>query len=221
MTNLVDTLTASAGRPADWEPKAPSVFAELRERHPELQTQRLRKSTLLALSWAIEDEMVARADNPVLIGSFQHGSYFFASRRRWRELARVSRAAVVMAQFDGKAPEVEGVLTVDFAGDEPMRREWNVICDAHEYSAMLTAWELPGQGEVLDRDRLFESIYTIEPHVTRDATRACLHVAAAHGLVEAHPLLFELADEPPASATDAAAASAVFNRTLAYVDAFG
>src|ERR1700753_1113401 len=40
---------AAAGRPA----AAPSVFAALRRRHPGLQPQILRKSTLLALTQAI------------------------------------------------------------------------------------------------------------------------------------------------------------------------
>src|SRR3954449_9295044 len=42
----------------------PSVFAELRKRHPHLAPYRLRKSTLLALSWALEDEFCARAERP-------------------------------------------------------------------------------------------------------------------------------------------------------------
>ncbi|MGN6162409.1 MAG: MerR family transcriptional regulator, partial [Marmoricola sp.] len=46
---------AAATRP----PESPSVFAELRRRHPGLAVHRLRKSTLIALSWAIEDECCA------------------------------------------------------------------------------------------------------------------------------------------------------------------
>ena len=37
-------------------PTSPSIFAELRRKHPTLVTHRLRKSTLIALSWALEDE---------------------------------------------------------------------------------------------------------------------------------------------------------------------
>src|SRR5215218_1074717 len=38
----------------DEPPGAPTVYAVLRRRHPALVPQRLKKSTLIALSWAIE-----------------------------------------------------------------------------------------------------------------------------------------------------------------------
>src|SRR5215213_674368 len=49
----------------------PSIFAGMRRRRPELHPIRLRKPALLALSRAIEDESCARAERPLLIGSFQ------------------------------------------------------------------------------------------------------------------------------------------------------
>ncbi|MSZ78287.1 MAG: MerR family transcriptional regulator, partial [Actinobacteria bacterium] len=47
ISNAVDAARAAA------EPRTPSVYAELRRLHPQLPVHRLRKSTLLALSWAI------------------------------------------------------------------------------------------------------------------------------------------------------------------------
>nr|MBA2444224.1 MerR family DNA-binding transcriptional regulator [Nocardioidaceae bacterium] len=64
-------------------PGAPSVYAVLRRRHPALQPQRLKKSTLIALSWAIEDECCARAERPVVFGGFQKERYFRAAEERW------------------------------------------------------------------------------------------------------------------------------------------
>ena len=61
---------ASAGA----APGAPSVFATLRRLHPTLQPQRLRKSTLLALSWAIEDECCARAETPDALRRLPEGA---------------------------------------------------------------------------------------------------------------------------------------------------
>ena len=79
-----------------------------------------------------------------------------------------------------------------------MRREWTVVCDAPDYPALLTAWELPGQSTVPDRQRLFEAIWTVEPAVVRDGARACAQVALQLGHAEAAPLLYELARQPAA-----------------------
>ena len=66
-----------------------------------------------------------------------------------------------------------------------MRREWAVVCDAPDYPAMLTAWELPGQSAVPDKQRLFECIWTVEPGAVRDAARTCAQVAQQFGHDEA------------------------------------
>lgn len=203
-------------------PGAPSVFAVLRKRHPGLVPHRLRKSTLLALSWALEDECCARAESPVLFGSFQTAEFYGPSIPRWNELARVARSTMVFADFDelvdngGATP-----IRVPLEADAPMRREWSVVCDAVENAACLSAWELPGQAEVPDRHRIFETVWTVDPHAVRDAARACARVAAANGAHRATPLLDELTEEPVRQVTDPAATTALFNRIVAYVDRLG
>jgi DICT domain-containing protein len=208
---------------ASHAPGSPSVFAELRRRHPHLAPHRLKKSTLLALSWALEDEFCARAERPVLFGAFQAERFYRPSASRWNELARVARSAMVMADFPGIADEGSHTrpTRVPLAEDAPMRREWAVVCDAVDLPACLTAWELPGQAEVPDRHRLFESIWTIEPRAVRDAARVCAQVALSSGVAAAGPLLYELADDPAPGAIDLAGATTLFNRVVAYVDRLG
>ncbi len=65
---------------ADAEPAAPSIYAFLRRRHPQLGVHRLKKSTLMALSWAIEDEFCAKADRATLYGTFQRERYYRSPR---------------------------------------------------------------------------------------------------------------------------------------------
>lgn len=207
---------------AGQEPGAPSVFAAMRRRHPQLERHRLKKSTLLALSWALEDECCARAQRPVLFGAFQEERHYRASRSRWNELARVARSCLVMADFPTVSdPASVGARQVPLAPDAPMRREWTVVCDAPDLPAMLTAFELPGQDEVPDRDRLFEAVWTLDPRAVRDAARVCATVAQEAGVEEATPLLYELADEPPVIPLDPAGATTLFNRVVAYVDRLG
>lgn len=204
-------------------PATPSVFAALRRRHPTLAPHRLRKSTLLALSWALEDEFCARAAAPVLFGGFQEERFYRPSAARWRELARVSRHAVVFADFPATVasqPEGDaaGPVRVPLAEDAPMRREWMVVCDAPDLAACLSAWELPGQTLVADRDREFEAVWTIDPRAVRDAARVCARVAHDHGVPDAAPLLHHLAEDPGTGVVDVLGATTLLNRVVAYVD---
>jgi DICT domain-containing protein/predicted DNA-binding transcriptional regulator AlpA len=206
-------------------PQAPSIYATMRRLQPGLQPQRLRKSTLLALSWAIEDECCSRAEKPMIFGAFQKEAYYRAAEERWAEMARVARSTMVFAGFSsadaddaGEPRQVSGTTFVQLPEDAPMRREWAVVCDAPNYPAMLTAWELPGQSSVADRQRLFECIWTVEPGAVRDAARTCAQVAQQFGHDEAVPLLYELADNPPPPPLELLQATALLNRVVAYVD---
>ncbi len=203
---------------AEGPPGAPSVYATLRREHAVLQPQRLKKSTLLALSWAIEDECSVRAERPMIFGGFQQARYFRPARERWSELARIARSATVFADFSDEPSPVEGIDLVHLPDDAPMRREWVVVCESAEYPAMLTAWELPGQSTVPDRRRLFEAIWTVQPAVVRDAARACAQIAVQLGHQNATPLLYELAENPPLPPLELLNAASLLNRVVAYVD---
>ncbi len=193
---------------AEAQPAAPSVYAYLRRRHPAIGVHRLKKRTLLALSWAIEDEFCAKADRASIYGAFQREHYYRKAQPRWTELARVARSATVLADFgvdDRDANPVE----VGLAADAPMRREWAVVCDAPDLPMVLTAWELPGQSDVADRDRLFESMWTVDSGAVHDAARVCASVAG----VASPPV-----SNPPGSSADPVAVTALFNRMVSYVD---
>lgn len=200
-------------------PASPSIFAELRRRHPTLVAQRLRKTTLLGLSHAIEDECCATADRPILFGAFQRGDLYGPSAARWAELARVARSAMIFADLDaGQPTSATAPVQIHLADDAPLRREWAVVCDAQDSTACLSAWELPGQSGVPDRDRVFEAVWTVDPHAVRDAARVAAQVAADAGNATAELLTRELADPPASRSGDAQAATALFNRAIAYVD---
>ena len=199
-------------------PSAPSVYAAIRRTHPVLQPQRLTKSSLIALSWAIEDECCARAESPIIFGGFQQDRYFRAAQERWTELARIARSTMAFADFGDSPEPVAGTSLVHLPEDAPMRREWVVVCDAPDYPAMLTAWELPGQSTVPDRKRLFEAIWTVEPAAVRAAARACAQVALQLGHSEAAPVLYELAENPPAPPVELLKATSLLNRVVAYLD---
>ena len=221
-------------------PGSPSVFAELRRRHPHLAVHRLRKSTLIAMSWAIEDECGARADRPVLIGSFERERFFRAAEARWLALSRVAHCALAFAwDFPGQRTGTShahddhdspadprdldavdaGLELVRLERSSPMAREWAVISDGPEMSACLSAWELPGQSVVRDRDRLFEAIWTVHPTAVRDATTVAAAVAADAGSHAGAAMQDELRRglRPTGPAPDP---TALFDRILVYTDRF-
>lgn len=196
-----------------------SVFAEIRRRHPHIAPQFLRKSTLLALSWAMEDECCAKAQRPMLFAAFQQEGFYRQAEPRWRELARTARSAVVFANFAGEGAErsAPGLRAVHLPEEAPMRREWSLVCDAPEHVAALAAWELPGQDDVPDRNRVFESVWTLEPKAVRDAARVCAQLAEVLD-PSADYDWSELDTEAPEPSDDLRAATSMFQRMLAYVD---
>jgi len=209
---------AMAQASVDSAPGSPSVYAALRHRYPALQPHRLKKSTLIALSWAIEDECCSRAERPMIFGAFELERHFDAARPRWAELARIARSTMAFANFSEQPEPVDGISLVHLPEKAPMRREWMVVCEAPDYPAMLTAWELPGQTTVPDRLRLFEAIWTVEPAAVRDAARACAQVAVQLGHPQGAPLLYELSENPPPPPLELLRANSLLNRVVAYLD---
>jgi len=210
---------AAASRSVLTTPTA-SVFAELRGAHPHLAPQKLRKQTLLALTWAMEDECCARAQRPRLFGAFQREAFYRQARSRWRELARTAEVTVVLADFGSRSTsctETPGVDTVHLPEEAPMRREWSLVCDAPDHAAALAAWEIPGQVDMPDKDRVFEAVWTLDPREVRDAARLCARLVDV--LVPDHRYDWSTLEEVPAAATsDLRAATSLFQRMTEYLD---
>jgi DICT domain-containing protein len=196
-----------------------SIFAGVRRRRPDLQPYVLPKRTLIGLSHAIEDECGARAERPVLFASFQRERFWRDAEPRWRDLARTAHSAIVFADFARKRiPEEKGApIELPIDRSDPFGREWSLVCDAPDYAAFLAAWERPGQGGVPDADRCFETVWSVEPQLVREAARI------SAGFVErSEPDLLSrflprLRDTPPASAEELRLVGALTNRMVAYV----
>lgn len=194
-----------------------SVFARLRQTHPSLMPARLTKSTLQAMSWAIEDEFCAQARRGHVFGAFQEARHFESARARWSDISRVASSTFVFADFATLVEEAP--IEVPLAPDAPMIREWAVVVDTPEMAMTLTAWELPGQSRVRDGDRVFESLWTVEPAPVREAARVCAALAAEAGSVRAAEVVSELAAPVTTARTDIGALTSLFNRSVSYVDA--
>jgi MerR family transcriptional regulator, light-induced transcriptional regulator len=168
----------------------PSLFAWTRQAHPELEVQHLSWQAMLALSHAIEDECLARAERPLLFASFQRERCYRDQEARWLQLAATARLACVFADFPEPCLPPVGPAEICVAPDSPLVREWAIVCDAPGYGVCLTGWELPPGEPPSTRERRFETLWSVEPEVVRGAARVCAGIAR-----------FQL-PEPPAAARE-------------------
>jgi MerR family transcriptional regulator, light-induced transcriptional regulator len=155
----------------------PSIFAGLRRRRPELQPVRLRKPALLALSRAIEDESCARAERPLLVGSFQRERFYRQSQRRWREYARTADLTIVFADFERPSIPAHGPIELPVDRSRPLAREWAVVCEAPGHAACLAAMEIAQARRRSDAAREFDVLWSVEPALVRAASEICLGLA--------------------------------------------
>lgn len=194
-----------------------SIFNGVRRRRPELTPYLLPKRTLVALSHAIEDECCAPAERALLFGSFQREHYYRKAERRWRELAERADVAMAFADFPKRRDPEHGPVEIPVDDAGPMGREWSVICEARDYSVFLAAWERADQRAVPDGQRLFETLWSVEPELVREAVRIAVELAAPSAEDVVEPLGKRLASPPPRNHDGFALVSTLTNRMVAYV----
>jgi DICT domain-containing protein len=220
------SLTAAIERAVE-APEAPAddaestIFSGLRRRRPDLIPYLLPKRILVALSHAIEDECCARAERPIVFGSFQRERFYRSSERRWRELWPAAAVAIVFADFEEqrRPPGAPAELPMDRS--HPQNREWAIVCDAPRYSACLAAWERPDQADAPDLERRFETVWSVEPEIVREASRiaAGLSEPAAADMID--PVRERLSSRPWASDAQMRLVGALTSRMVAYVGGAG
>ncbi|HEV2790610.1 MAG TPA: DICT sensory domain-containing protein [Solirubrobacterales bacterium] len=156
----------------------PSLYARLRERRPDLQPMTVRKSHLTPLAHAIEEESAARAERPLLIGSFQRERFYRQSEARWAELSQGAESAFVFADFKRVRKPRTAPAELPIDRSHPVSREWALICAAPDHGACMVAWEPPGRVAAADEEREFELLLSVAPGVVREAAEAATALAA-------------------------------------------
>ena len=203
------------------ETDRPSIYGAIVSGDVPVKAQVLRKGTLIAISHAIEDETMARAAGPVVFAAFQHVRNYRAEQHRYDRLAEVADAAVVFADFPEPRVPAHGPAEVPIAPDASLGNEWAVIIDAPGYAACLLAWERPRSPEELrlpDRERRFESLWTMDPAVVRRAALVGCALTRASCPELADRIERTLADRPLAVESPAPALTALTNRMVAYLE---
>ena len=206
----VDTVQRRRRRPDE------SVHAVLARDFPHLDRQRLGRRALTAASYAVEDEALARAERPLVLGSFQAGHRFADQRHRWDELARTAAWSAVVAEFDDDLPAdpLASPARCQLPERSALRREWTVVTLADSRAALVSAWEVPTAAGATP---VYESVISSHRPAAVAAARVLLAAARSTGAVPA-PGVDDLLDAPSRPDTGAADADRLWLRALARLD---
>jgi len=198
------------------EPSTISLFATLRQLRPELQPRWVRKPVLLALSRAIEDETMARADALLMFGSFQREVFYRQSQERWRELCGSALAAAVFADFELPYRPESGPAEIPISPRQQIAREWALVIHGGSSSICLVARELAASNvDSPSSARRFELVWSVEPDAVAALARACLALTVPHMAELAELVDLALAiDITAGSSEQVRLMTAVLNRTL-------
>lgn len=201
------------------EPVPVSVFAGLRERHPELAPALLSKRAVLSLTHALEDEFCARAASGFVLGCFQRERFYRQAQRRWSELARTARLTVAVADFPALAEPDRAPVEVPVDAGEALAREWTLVIDAPGAAVCLAAWEHASAREQPDMERRFEVLWSFEPTVVRSATEVASAVLGRIAPQIAERIPAALDDPGPPLGPELRFASSLTHRMVGYLGA--
>lgn len=149
-----------------------SILEDLVRVLPHLRTQIYFKSSLIALSHAIEDQVLAGSVPPLVIASFQQERFYRQEAHRYRRIADRTDQVYVLA-----APETEFAHGSDyyeriaFDPEDGLRDEWHLIVIGQQYASCLVCREHFAPSEqtagfdqlaTMDQIRRFEGIWTFD-----------------------------------------------------------
>ncbi len=194
----------------------PSIFGAVPH---EGRARPLRKRTLVALSRAIEDQAMASAARPLVLGAFQRKRFYRAVEHRYHRMARMAELAAVFADFEAATDPAGGPAEVPIDADAAIGHEWAVVIDSPGFSVCLAAWEPPvASVPADDLDRVFEAFWTLDPETVRSAARAgsiCARRSAPKIADRIDALLLE---RPLSSEHSTAALEALTARMVGYLE---
>ncbi|MFB2923450.1 DICT sensory domain-containing protein [Aerosakkonema funiforme] len=177
-----------------------SVLADLLQDLPQLRPQIYFKSSLTALSHAMEDQVLAGSDEPLVIASFQRERFYRQEAHRYKRVAEKSDQVYVLAapetDFSSRSDSYEMVA---FDPEDTLSQEWHLVVIGQQYASCLVCRErqapAPPTSEQLNLDtevcdaalniagptagyvdpsRRFEGIWTFDRQVSCQAAKFLL-----------------------------------------------
>ena len=170
-----------------------SILTDLLKAFPNWRPQMYFKASLTALSHAIEDQVLAGSDRPLVIASFQRERFYRQEAHRYQRIADKTEQVYVLsapeAEFKNSSDYYE---TIAFAPDDSLAQEWHLVVIAQQYTSCLICRErtavnqefanrnAPVLALAMDNHRRFEGIWTFDRAVSQQAARLLLQRILAY-----------------------------------------
>ena len=150
-----------------------SVVQQLLDNCTGWRPQMYFKSSLTALSHAMEDLVLNDSDTPLVIASFQRERFYRQESHRYKRIADKSDWVYVLAapetDFSNGSQDYE---TIAFEPDDALAQEWHLVIVGEHYASCLICRErnIPPTDNkyvsAMDTNRRFEGIWTFDRGVT-------------------------------------------------------
>ncbi|MGB3300064.1 MAG: DICT sensory domain-containing protein [Phormidesmis sp.] len=120
-----------------------SIVEEMFEALPTLRSQMYFKTSLTALSHAMEDQVLAGVEKaPLIIASFQQERFYRQEAHRYERIGQLSDQVYVLSAVETKFREtIDGYEKIDFDNEDALREEWHLVVIGEQYSAALICRE--------------------------------------------------------------------------------
>lgn len=154
-----------------------SLLHELLQVLPNLRCQVYFKTSLTALSHAMEDLVIVGTDKPLVIANFQQERFYLQETRRYQRIAQRTDQVYVLAAPESNLTAISSpYVTVPFDPNDALVQEWHLIIVGQRYNACIICQEYASLVEAasLDHARQFQGIWTFDREVTIHAARLLL-----------------------------------------------
>ncbi|NER81228.1 MAG: GAF domain-containing protein, partial [Leptolyngbya sp. SIO1D8] len=160
-----------------------SVVEALLKAIPQLRSQVFFKTSLTALSHAMEDQVLAGTEKPLVIASFQQERFYRQESHRYQRIADLSDQVYVLSaagtSFENSSEYYEMIA---FDEQDALTQEWHLVVVGCEYSACLLCRERApvtsiiqtSGGLALEQTRRFEGVWTQESLICYQAANLLL-----------------------------------------------
>ncbi|MDJ0688186.1 MAG: DICT sensory domain-containing protein [Xenococcaceae cyanobacterium MO_188.B32] len=158
-----------------------SVVTQLLQSHQSWRPQMYFKSSLTALSHAMEDLVLASSDAPLVIASFQRERFYRQEAHRYRRIASKTSQVYILAAPETDFQNSSDVYeTIAFEPTDALAQEWHLVIVGENYASCLFCQEKTvsspeGKNSLaMDASRRFEGIWTFDRQVSIDAAKIML-----------------------------------------------
>ncbi len=206
--------------------KSNSLLPELLQLFPELRAQVYFKTTLTAISHAMEDLVLASTEQPLVIANFQQERYYRQESSRYQRIAqRTDRVYVLAAPETDFASAPAPFATVGLEQTDELAQEWHLAIVGENYSACLICREYAAPIGTVDLDsaRQFKGFWTFDPVVSRQAAALLLQRIGDYRPDLASQINHEkqraIAAKLPLQSAESISAELFINRLVTYLQA--